>query len=333
MYQNDINVDHVMREYGISATAARALFHINRFIYASRRAGKKDAHGVAFSFASRNAIAKAIGKSVRTVSRATAELKAAGLILIVYTRHNAHIYLTAYSVDGGPYGTSESATNGTSNNNSKSLNNSSGKSINLHKTEPAAESAAPVMTACAVDDSKIAVTPARIVSEIPQNVNNGTGETAKNAGDGKKGKPTPKRRQRITKAEKEAAKAKYKAHLVQKLGLNDLLYTFTPGLDEEWSRLDAMADVIADAMSVKNRLIKVNDCYLTQSQYWAVVQNIENNSNLAAMFERIAAAEIIGGIGNKRAYILASVYNACQWESCIKGAEPSKDALYRAMSV
>ena len=333
MYQNDINVDHVMREYGISATAARALFHINRFIYASRRAGKKDAHGIAFSYASRNAIAKAIGKSVRTVSRATAELKAAGLILIVYTRHNAHIYLTAYNVDGGPYGTSESATNGTSNNSYKSFNNSSKQSINLHKTEPATENAAPVLTACAVDDSKIAVTPTRIAPEIPRNVNNETGKPVKNAENGKKGRPTPKRRQRITKAEKEAAKAQYKAHLVKKLGLDSAYYAFMPGLDEEWSRLDAMADVIADAMSVKNRLIKVNDCYLTQSQYWAVVQNIENNGNLAAMFERIAACEIIGGIGNKRAYMLAAVYNACQWENCIRGAEPSKEALYRAMSV
>ena len=91
MYQQDINVDHVMKEYGISATAARALFHINRYIFAAD--GQRDSNGVPYCDVGFNTLAEATGKSRRTTDRAIAELKAAGLIRVERTRDNARIYL------------------------------------------------------------------------------------------------------------------------------------------------------------------------------------------------------------------------------------------------
>lgn len=330
MYQQDINIDHVMKEYSISATAARALFHINRYIFASRRGGKRDARGVAYCYASRNALAEAIGKSRRTADRAIAELKAAGLITLQRTRHNGHIYLTAYSVDSASAvnGASGSATNGTSNISSKNLNPIADISILQHKT-PAE---APQMAAKAADDAKIADTSARIATPAAEKMYNEGHRDSKKGETPKKGKPTAKRRQRITKATKEAAKAEYKRLLERKLDMANLYWSLSDAdIQDEYQRRYSLIDLIAEAMSVKGRQIRVNGAGLSVDQYWYVVQNISEKA-IDGLFDRLYAADAIGGITNKRAYTLAAVYNAVQWDMMTEGADIPTEALYRHMA-
>lgn len=330
MYQQDINVDHVMREYSISATAARALFHINRYIFASRRSGKRDAKGIAYCYASRNALAEAIGKSRRTADRAIAELKAAGLISLQRTRHNGHIYLTAYSVDSASAvnGASGSAINGTSNISHKNLNPIADISILQDKT-PAE---APQMTAKAADDAKIAEASARIATPTAVNLQDEGHRDSKKGETPKKGRPTPKRRQRITKAAKEAAKAEYTRLLERKLEMANPYWLLSdPDVKEEYRRRYSLIDLIAEAMSVKGRQIRVNGAGLSVDQYWYVVQNISEKA-INGLFDRLYTAEAIGGITNKRAYALAAVYNAVQWDMMTEGANIPTGALYRHMA-
>lgn len=333
MYQQDINVDHVMREYSISATAARALFHINRYIYASRRSGKRDARGVAYCYASRNALAEAIGKSRRTADRAIAELKAAGLITLQRTRHNGHIYLTAYSVDSASAvnGASGSATNGTSNINPKNFSIKADISILQHKT-PAEAPEASKMAAKAADDAKIAEASARIATPAAEKMQEEGNRDSKKGQTPKKGRPTAKRRQRITKAAKEAAKAEYTRLLERKLDMANL-YWLIPEADiqDEYRRRYSLIDLIAEAMSVKGRQIRVNGAGLSVEQYWNVVQNISGKA-IEGLFDRLYTAETITGITNKRAYTLAAVYNAVQWDMMTEGADIPTEALYRHMA-
>lgn len=326
MYQQDINVDHVMREYSISATAARALFHINRYIYASRRSGKRDAKGIAYCYASRNALAEAIGKSRRTADRAIAELKAAGLISLQRTRHNGHIYMTALSIDSASAvnGVSGSATNGTSNISHKSLNPIADISILQDKT-PAE---APQMAAKAADDAKIAEASARIATPAAEKMQEGKQRDSKKGETAKKGRPTAKRKARITKAVKEAAKAEYRKLLERRLDMANSNWCI---FVDEYDRTQGLIDLIAEAVSVNGRQIRVNGAGLTVKQYWDVVQNISSEA-IEGLFDRLKAAEAIGGITNKRAYTLAAVYNAVQWDMMTRGADIPTGALYRHMA-
>ena len=319
MYQQDINVDHVMKEYGISATAARALFHINRYIFAAD--GQRDSNGVPYCDVGFNTLAEATGKSRRTTDRAIAELKAAGLIESRRTRGIAHIYITCYALDG----TYRNSKNGTYNNNPyKSINNSD---ISIVQDKTPAE--APQMTANAADDAKIADASALIgapAAELMQGRGRGDskkGETPK------KGKPTAKRRQRITKAAKEAAKAQYRQLLERKLDMTNCYWTLgDDAIEAEYRQRDSLIDLIAEAVSVKGRQIRVNGAGLTVEQYWQVVQNISAEA-IEGFFDRLYTAEAIGGIANKRAYTLAAVYNAVQWDMMTQGATIPKEALYR----
>ena len=328
MYQQDINIDHVMREYSISATAARALFHINRYIYASRRGGKRDAKGVAYCYASRNALAEAIGKSRRTADRAIAELKAAGLITLQRTRHNGHIYLTAYSIDSASAvnGASGSATNGISNINHKSLSPIADISILQDKT-PVRTAQEADMAAKAADDAKNAGVTTRIATPTGKKMQDEKRKDSK-----KKNRPTPKQRKRITKAEKEAAREKYSRLLERKLDMANPYWMMSdPEIADEYRRRYSLIDLIAEAMSVKGRQIRVNGAGLSPEQYWQMIQNISPEA-IDGLFDRLYAAEAIGGITNKRAYTLAAVYNAVQWHSMTEGADIPSEALYRHMA-
>ena len=320
-YFTDISIDAVMMEKGISATAARVLYHVNRFIHASRMKGIKDGRGIPYSYASREAIAARVGKSARTVARAIAELKAAGLIEVQRTRRNAHIFMCYY----GACGTSAAAENGTSNNsNTKNINNISAKSIRLHNTE-----AVPGQISVDGFINSASAMAENTPQEPPREAQRPAPSMAANR-DRTKGRPTPKRPQRPTMADRERARQRYKDHLTEALRLDDLAWGVFP---EEYKRLDTLSDMIADAMSIEGGQIKVNGCYLTAAQYWEVVQHIQYNENIARLFDRIETREVCHGIVNKRAYALASVYNAVQWDHLTQGAEVDRDALYRAAAV
>ena len=95
MFRDDINVNAVMMEHGISATAARVLFEINRLVIVATTEGKKDSTGTPFCDVGCIKLGQMIGKSRRTIERAIAELKTAGLIYVkrVGLGHNDRIYM------------------------------------------------------------------------------------------------------------------------------------------------------------------------------------------------------------------------------------------------
>lgn len=308
-YFTDIDVNSVMMEKGISATAARVLYMINRFVHASRMKGIRDKRGIPYSYASRETIAQKIGRSARTVARAIAELKAAGLIEVKRTKRNAHIFLCYY----GACGTSGNAENGTSNNsNIKNINN--GISIYPHKPQN--------------DNGQLSkdglLNSASATAE--EQCKQQTKDEQRPGKDRTKGRPTPKQRKRLTKAEKEMVRRRYLQYLEDRLGLNDGGWC---DFYDEYKRVKTLAAMIADAMSASSHKIKVNGCYLTMQQYWDVVQNIEYNGNIAGLIERVYAAETCSKVINLRAYVLASVYNAVQWDMLTKGAAISLNELYR----
>lgn len=319
MYFTDISIDAVMMEKGISATAARVLYHINRFIHASRMNGIRDRRGIPYSYASRETIAQKVGKSARTITRAIDELKKAGLIEVKRTRRNAHIFMCYY----GACGTSGTGKNGTSNNsNTKSINNIADKSILLSNTQA-------VNGQLSVDGllNSASATAEEQHQQPPRNTQAPAAAEEKKQ-DRKKEAPAPKKRQRITKAEKEAAKKKYMRHMETRLGLNRADWVAFP---EEYARFKMLVAMIADAMSSRSRQINVNGCYLTVEQYWDMVQNIEYSDNIAGLFDRVEARRVINGIGNLRAYMLSAVYNAVQQDSVMKGACIDRHTLYLSM--
>lgn len=364
-YFTDIDINSVMMEKGISATAARVLYIVNRFVHASRMKGIRDRRGIPYSYASRDTIAAKIGKSARTVARAMAELKAAGLIEVKRTRRNAHVFICYY----GACGTSGSAENGTSNNsNTKNINNKVHNPIYLHNTEAVNGQMSMdglLNSASAEEKGTRAVKTAEAAGQERQqegqreqqpkeNSSRGTASSGQQRPaaeeqrqdaprdaamihgsasaeavnrDRTKGRPTPKRLQQ-TKAEKEAARQQYKRHLMQRL------CKWCPWDAESWDehdRLEGLADLIADAVSAEGRVIMVNGCSLTAAQYWNVVQNIEYSNNIVDMFDRINTAAVCSGVRNTRAYTLAAAYNAVQWDSLMRGADVKIEALYRAM--
>lgn len=317
MYIDDVNVNAVMMERGISATAARVLFEVNRLVNSSRRNGKKDKKGIAYCYASKGALALKVGKSKRTIDRAIAELKAAGLIESRRTTRNAHIYITYY----GLYGTSANANNGTSNNSNSKSYNLLDTSIHLDKVTEGQEKTADDVKKCEgyAHDETPAATPA-------------AKETKHNEQTAKKGKPTPKRRQRITKAEKQAAAEKYSRLLERKLGMANLYWSLPDDdIQEEYKRRYSLIDLLANAMSVQGRQIRVNGAELTVEQYWQVVQNISSEA-IEGLFERLNTAAVCTGITNMRAYTLASVYNAVLWHGMTANADINLDAVYRRMA-
>jgi len=307
-YLNDIIVDDAMMKYGISLSAALTLKYINRYVNASRLHCKADKRGVPYCFASKEKLAERIGKSKRTVARAIAELKAAGLIESRRTKGLAHIYITCYGLDG----TCKGGKDGTYNNNPyKSYNNKS-TSFYPHKMAEGHAKTADDVKKCEgyAHDETPAATPA--AKETTQSVEK-KGYTPC------KGRPTPKRK-RITKAEKKAAAEKYSRILEGRLGMANP-YWLLPDADvqEEYQRRYSLIDLIANAMSIRGRQIRVNGAELTVEQYWQVVQNISEEA-IEGLFDRLKTAAVCTGISNMRAYTLASVYNAVLWHGMTASA-------------
>lgn len=299
-YLNDIVVDDAMMKFNISYSAAATLKYINRYVNASRLHGRFDMKGIPYCFASKEKLAEKIRKSKRTVARAIAELKAAGLIESRRTRGLAHIYVTCLALDG----ISGNGKNGTYINNPYKSYNNSDTSIYPDKM-PAEETKTP-------DD----VNSRRGLAEFEMPAATPAAEETKP--NEKKGKPTPKRRQRITKAEKNAAKERYRKMIGRKLDISNPCYLLSDMADEH-RQLESLVDLLADAMAVPGRQIRVNGAGLSVEQYWQVVQNISSGA-IDGLFDRLKTAAVCTGITNMRAYTLAAVYNAVQWHELTASA-------------
>ena len=357
MYFTDISIDAVMMEKGISATAARVLYRINRYVNASRMKGIRDKRGIPYSFASHEAIAKKVGKSVRTVTRAIAELKKAGLIEVKRTRRYEHIYMCYYGVCG----VSKTATNGASiYSNTKSINNIADKSILPSNTQAvngqlSVDGLLNSATATAEEQHQQphnSTSSTRTAPAAPADARekagdcHGDGQQPRNSGNAtatihtsSHGKTTMKRhekqertaaknrQQRTAKDHKAAARQRYKDYIALRLGLNDSGWFAFP---DERQRLSALADIIADAMSAGAQIM-VNGCLLTAAQYWQVVQHIEYSESVQGLFDRINDAMTFRDIRKPRAYTLTAVYNAVQEDTLRRGTITEKEDLFRHM--
>lgn len=314
-YLNDIVIDEAMERYGISYSAAKTLKYINRFINSSKTHGKVDRLGIPYCFASKATLAQKTKKSERTVARAIAELKAAGLIQSRRTKGIAHIYLL-FANDG----TSGNAKNGSYNN--RVLNSYNRGDISFyHDKNCSVNDNAP-------DDAKNAVGLVRIGAATTENVKDEQHETVRIG----KGVPTPKRRNRITKREKMAAKEKYSRLLEQKLKMASPRWLCDDAETvAEFKSVNALIDLVSDAMAVPGRQIRVNGAGLSVEQYWNTVKHISPDA-IEGLLSRIRAAEITTGITNIRAYTLAAVYNAVQWHELSGNVNVSINDLYRHMA-
>ena len=309
-YLNDIVVDDAMMKFNISYSAAVTLKYINRYVNASRLHGRFDMKGIPYCFASKEKLAEKIHKSKRTVARAIAELKTVGLIESRRTRGLAHIYITCLALDG----ISGNGKNGTYINNPYKSYNNSDTSIYPDKANMEVKTA---------DDAKIADGLEWIAAATSEKVQDDEQKTVKNGETPKKVKPT-RRRQRITKAEKNAAKERYRKMIEHKLDISNSYYLL-PDAEGEYRQLESLVDMLADAMAVPGRQIRVNGAGLSVEQYWQVVQNI-SISAIDGLFDRLKTAAVCTGITNMRAYTLAAVYNAVQWHELTASANIN---LYR----
>ena len=294
-----------MNIYGqsVSSTAAAMYSVLCSLSKTSERTGHRDSRGV-YVYASRRQLGQYIERSERTAQRVVSELKAAGLIWVRRMGLHSHDRIYLVSVGG-----SDPVKNGGSEIMKKSIKRIADISILQHKTQT--EDAE--MAANAADDAKIAVPTARIAAPAAKKMQDSEQSS------GKKDKATPKRRQRITKATKEAAKAEYKKLLWRKLDMSNDNW-LAPGLEDEYQRTESLIDLIAEAVSVKGRQIRVNGAGLTVQQYWNVVQNISIDA-INGLFDRLKTAAVCTGITNVRAYTLAAVYNAIQWHSLTASAD------------
>ena len=110
MNRQPVDINKIIADKGISATAARVFNVVYRLVCASANTGRRDRRGIPYCYASKERIAEMIGKSKRTVDRAIAELKAAGMLEGQRTTRNGRLFVTYYGING----TSGSANNGTS---------------------------------------------------------------------------------------------------------------------------------------------------------------------------------------------------------------------------
>ena len=282
-----VDIEYVMDRYGLNLSAARVLKVVGQLVYASRLRGVKDGRGVPYCYASKEWIAGKIGKSARTIARAIADLKAAGLIEVKRTRANALIFITGYEVYQAPApedvpspspetdtdvtscaaaegalcasdGTSGTATNGTSKYYHLSINNNKhNPSIVLN---PRAGRKDGTDCSSCPDDGRLQAERARLYREM-----------------------------RWKLYEHEDFEGRY------------------------GPTLDMIATYVADAVARK-QAIRVNDGIVDSGTYWHVVSRLSPQADLMSMLEEIKARDTFGLIRNRRAYLLASLYNCVMWQ-------------------
>ena len=305
MNRQPVDINKIIADKGISATAARVFDVVHRLVCASANTGRRDRRGIPYCYASKERIAEMIGKSKRTVDRAIAELKAAGMLEGQRTTHNGRLFVTYYGING----TSGSANNGTSIYRAIENNNQVRMSFNHSTyTQGGQTDSAPGMAQAAPRGGSW--------SEGGQ-VSTRTISTA-SAQRGRKTGPTNKR-PGIDRAARAAAKRRYARQLEQRLHLDSLMWA-APGFEAEAAQLSQLVDVIAEAVSNEAGIIRANGCGLTAAQYWEAVKDIEI-ADFYGLFDKVNEAYTTKGVHNRRAYLLAAVYNAV-----------TVDRLYRAAS-
>ena len=299
MYVNDANINHMISSTGISSTAARLYFEINRCVNISRNRGIRDRRGVSYCYASKQYLADKINRSTRTVARCISELVSAGMIVCKRTKRNAHIYVAWY-------GSVEPAEGVSSDNNVTSRSDENGTSIIGEKSFNYTDTKSIVLCNSSVElDSSDSISKN---SQVKQTV---TPQPTRQR--------THERKPRITKEIRQKAKERYYRMIANKLGLTNSDWWQFP---DEHQRMQALANLLSDALSIPSRQFRINGCNLTRDQYWQVVQGMTLET-VADIPDRVEHYRITSGVKNLTGYICAAVYNACMYERFSNGASPS----------
>lgn len=240
-------------------------------------------NGKSYVYASRKRLGEYIERSERTAQRAVNELKNAGLISVqrMGLRGNDHIYIQNVVSRQDKNVVSEI----------KYISDNRDTSIYLAKVQEKR-----------MEVAKLIESERQLAADQPRN----------SACTASKGKPTAKC-PRTTKAMKLNARQKYKAMLEKKLSLTEDQRYKCYGERSEYIAANALADIIADAMSLERSKISVCGRLLSTSEYWDVVKHI-SAEGLIDLLCRIEEIRISRGVKNTRAYILASVYNDVRYK-------------------
>lgn len=279
-----MDIEGLMERYAVNLTAARVLKVIDRLVRASRRRGVKDGRGIPYCYASKEWMAGQLGKSVRTIARAIHDLKAAGLIECKRTRSNAMLFITG-DVAGEaaaqkPAEDREATAAGASS--STPVKDTSGTSGNAEN----GTSSIPVQS-----------------NNIPSASSIHRSNTPEPGDGGERSAHAP---EAVPRARFDAERRRIYDELRWQL-----IRTGAGG-DDMTGPCDTSARYIADVVAGKQD-VKVNGTTMSSGQYWEVVQHV-NGGHLCETIRAVAARDCLGGIRNKRAYLLASVYNCALWD-------------------
>ena len=123
-----------------------------------------------------------------------------------------------------------------------------------------------------------------------------------------KGKPTNKR-PRINYEEKKKAKQRYKEYMYQRLKVNELKEEWIwvndiDRLNNDIDSIEKIIELIASIAAGKGKIM-VNGALLTSQAWWYVVKNITQDR----VFETLRRVNDAKSVKNRKAYLLASLYN------------------------
>lgn len=336
MYQQ-IDINKLMAQTGIKATAARLFILVCRYVNLSRMTNHKDKRGIPYCFASKGNLAKELGVSIATTKRAIRQLKDAGMIESQQTTANAHIFVTYYGQTNTDRPTNDTVGRGEndtlnystlSNNNTvaSSINQSTiptpGAEANAENSEQGRASYAAATTEAAEDEGQRrgrtagqvestgttrsrndqrqeAQTPAPAAGRIGTDGRH-HGEDQRAQGVQLQGRDEAKWRE-VRETLRNNCDMEYEAN-----------HCSTPDEIEDYERKSAVIDMAADAASVKGGFVKVAGAALTISQWLNVIERDVNGTVLHDTIIRVLRAEAFGKVKNPRAYMLATLYNTAQ---------------------
>lgn len=340
MYQQ-ISINRVILDTGITATAARLLYEIDMLISSARANHNnafRDRRGVYFCYAGKEWFAQKLNKSMRTIARAIRELKDAGLIESKKTIRNSMIYVTYYG-GGAMNGSCKRAENGTwkegthkniKNQKNISINLSSiptpGAEANTENSEQGRASYAAATTEAAEDEGqRRGRTAGQVESTGTTRSRNDQRQEAQTPAAGRIGTDgrhhgEDQRAQGVQlQGRDEATRREVRENLRNNCDMEySANHCSTPDEIEDYERKSAVIDMVADAASVIGGFVKVSGAALTISQWLNVIMRDVNETVLHDAIIRVLRADAFGKVKNFRAYMLATLYNTAQ-QSRING--------------
>ena len=319
MYQQQISINRVILDTGITATAARVLYEIDMLISSARANHNntfRDQRGVYFCYAGKEWFAQKLNKSIRTIARAIRELKDAGLIESKKTIRNSMIFITYYC-SGAINGTCNNAGNGTwKEGTHKNIKNQENISIN-QSTIPTPGAETNTENSERSRASYVAAPSTPAVDEGQRRVMNAAQTPAPAAGrigaDGRHHAQDQSAQGMQLQGRDEAKRGEVREILRKNCDMDyEANHCKTDNEIEHYEAMNAVIEMAADAASVKGGFVKVMGVALTISQWLNVIERDVNGTVLHDAIIRTNRADANGKVKNYRAYMLATLYNTAQ---------------------